>query len=101
MNTLTDEELDKIEERFGEPATTAITFDECMKLLRAARRYNERKWIPVTERVPPVEGIYEITLQNLASHSVVHHDIWKQEAWCCFGCRVLAYRPLPEPWRPE
>ncbi len=54
----------------------------------------EPRWIPVTERVPEKYGWYLVTVE----HGLVYKCFY-QEYWV--GWKVLAWMPLPKPWKGE
>jgi hypothetical protein len=62
-----------------------------------------REWIPVSERMPEVEGRYIVTLDN----DEVGYLLCKNCLWMVNNvvplaeCRVKAWMPLPEPYKAE
>lgn len=75
----------------------------------------ERKWIPVTEALPEDTEFVLLTIRRLdKSYSQtpfisVGYISWNQSAWWCahdgdcdsHNVEVLAWMPLPEPWKGE
>lgn len=77
------------------------------------RKHMNDGWIPVKERLPEDDTIVIVTDQ----YGNVRGDIvygyadevdaepcfhrWDDEYWQCYKPEVIAWRPLPEPYRPE
>ena len=75
----------------------------------------ERKWIPVTEALPKDGEFVLLTIRRLDKKYnqnpfiSVGYISWNQNAWWCahdgdcdeHNVNVLAWMPLPEPWRGE
>ena len=69
------------------------------------------QWIPVTERLPEKEGRYLVTIESgrvveidwgdpdidLTKEKVFHK--WDSEMWQCWEPNVIAWMPLPEPYK--
>ena len=73
-------------------------------------------WIPVEERMPDPEedvGALIVTERNGNVWGDIYYGYanetdeepcfhrWDDEIWRCFKPDVIAWRPLPEPYRPE
>ena len=81
----------------------ALAPNEANKIMDAFDEYvesNEPHWIPVTERLPEVNGCYLVSVKN------DHERRYSKTAW--FGKDgwfarqdVIAWMPLPEPMRME
>ena len=60
------------------------------------------QWIPVTERLPEKDGIYIVCLDD---GSVFEYDYiskwWDDGAWQYCGKDVVAWLPLPDPYKEE
>ena len=57
----------------------------------------EPHWIPVSERLPEQKGIYPVwTAKGFGDH--LSASYWDGEEWTL---RVIAWMPLPEPYREE
>ncbi len=84
---------------------------EALKALPSAEP--ERKWISVTEALPKDGEFVLLTIRRLDkkynqnSFISVGYISWNQSAWWCahdgdcdaHNVNVLAWMPLPEPWR--
>ena len=57
------------------------------------------RWIPCSERMPHIYSRYLVTTK-IFDNNVVETNIWddEEQRWCWIG-EVLAWMPLPEPWR--
>lgn len=57
------------------------------------------RWIPCSERMPHIYSRYLVTTK-IFDNNVVEINIWddEEQRWCWIG-EVLAWMPLPEPWR--
>lgn len=70
------------------------------------RKYMNDGWIPVGERLPEEAGTYIVNALN-GERSIVTFAKWKNryKRFDMTGARaywrVIAWRPLPEPYRPE
>ena len=56
-------------------------------------------WIPCSERLPKEYGKYLVTakiLDNIVTEINVFDD--EEQRWCWVG-KILAWMPLPEPWK--
>ena len=63
------------------------------------------RWIPVSERLPEENDRYFVTARHKGL-GVITTDVlrWRGERWGWEEqsiCTVLAWMPLPEPWRGE
>ncbi len=69
-------------------------------------------WIPVSERLPEEGEKCIITDKDGYVHDNIIYDYanvnekpsfhrWDDEYWQCFRPDVIAWQPLPEPYRPE
>lgn len=62
------------------------------------------KWIPVTERMPEVGQMVLVTLKSKRSDRIgqVDADYWRADGekdWYYFQDDVLAWMPLPDPYK--
>ena len=62
-------------------------------------------WIPTRERNPEKHGAYIVSVQHAKWTDLVEvrEDVWNGKEWrdgSEIGWVVLAWRPLPEPYRP-
>lgn len=75
----------------------AREFDEAKQIVIEALE-REPKWIPVTERLPEKGEIVLITntMWNVRSIGI---DWWNGEQWVRNGQYVIAWQPLPEPYK--
>ena len=68
-------------------------------------------WIPVSERLPEKEDIYQVTIKykNFAGiHLTVRTAIYENKKWNIHGpqpvisnIKIIAWQPLPEPYKEE
>ena len=80
------------------------------------RKHMNDGWIPVEERLPEENGddgelivtdkdgriwsgIYYGITEETDEYPCFHK--WDEEMWHCYKPDVIAWRPLPEPYRPE
>lgn len=83
------------------------TVEECKK------EYANEGWIPVTEKEPTETGLYLVTENTVVERKWVTrmriakcevsklHDGRVDVCWRGYGGKVLAWRPLPEPYTEE
>ena len=80
------------------------------------RKHMNDGWIPVEERLPEEngdDGEFIVTDKDARIWSGIYYGIteetdeypcfhkWDEEMWHCYKPDVIAWRPLPEPYRPE
>ena len=83
----------------GETITNLICLGNVREVLE---KHMDGGWIPVEERLPPERGKYLCTAESLGySYVIVGH--YNNPGWMNDYCgqRVVAWQPLPEPYRPE
>lgn len=89
------------------------------KLVEIDRLYAEKckeaegfeKWIPVSVKLPDKDGNYIVTIKNLTGHNVSEREVFETFYIDCDGCgwviagwndnEVVAWKPLPEPYKGE
>ncbi len=71
--------------------------------IAALETQQKDKWIPVSERLPKNEGNYVIAFRKSGEICVAWYEeaeeTWETDA--CYLDNVLAWMPLPEPYKPE
>ena len=104
----TGEALAEIEYYSGFSAKTSVVqavSDACVLAVAALREQEERRWIPVTERLPESEGTYLVYTNRgsvYASHfyekKVFRDDYVREPQWSQRGkVEVTHWMPMPEP----
>ena len=93
----------------GKTAAVQAVSDACVLAVAALREQEERRWIPVTERLPEYEGAYLVYTERgsiYASHfytekrfasGYVREAQWSQRG----TVKVTHWMPLPEPPKEE
>lgn len=88
-------------------------FNDALSVAISALQEPERKWIPVSERLPEDKtAYYLVTLGNFGDFYVYHEEIdiarWDRDhrkgkdSWhWCKERTVTAWMPLPESWKGE
>lgn len=76
--------------------------------IQALQEKQERRWIPVSERLPDIAGEYLVLYHpchwdNVRAETCVGIDTFRGKvAWAKKKHqRVTAWQPLPEPWKGE
>ncbi len=96
-----DDEIDKVYMRLKAYEDTGLTPEEVEKMRDGHR------WIPVTERLPETRADCLVTVQYTGFMGM--HGKWIKTGhlesdgkWWgdCIGGRVIAWQPLPAPYRP-
>lgn len=63
------------------------------------------KWIPCSERLPEAYGEYLVTcepdLPYRGHKTITDKDDYFAYGWDDYGDKVIAWMPLPEPWKGE
>ena len=87
---------------------------ECVEEI--IRKHMNDGWIPVEDRLPEEngdDGEFIVTDKDGRIWSGIYYGIteetdeypcfhkWDEEMWHCYKPDVIAWRPLPEPYRPE
>ena len=90
----------------GKTAAVQAVSDACVLAVAALREQEQRRWIPVTERLPEESGMYIVTA-NDGHVQRVSFVLWqkKNRVWNLVGARsywrVTHWMPLPEPPKEE
>ena len=113
------EEIDEIKVGFDtECASECDLFDwscgacvgECDEYIKEKAKEIIRKhmndgWIPVDERLPEAEQEHVLACRRDGSIDTARYspysDRWYVGSMCSVSLDVIAWRPLPEPYRPE
>lgn len=75
----------------GKTAAVQAVSDACVMAVAALREQEERRWIPVTERLPDI-GIEVLVYSEDDGICVDYYD---GDSFCYYG--VTHWMPLPEP----
>ena len=68
----------------------------------ALKEQIDRKWIPCSERLPDKHGVYLVTGENGHVFEYDYSDFTTHnEKWSYCGNEIVAWRPLPEPYKKE
>lgn len=96
------EEIEYYGEFSGRAAVVQAVLDACVLAVAALREQEDRRWIPVAERLPEESGMYIVTA-NDGHVQRVSFVLWqkKNRVWNLVGARsywrVTHWMPLPEP----
>ena len=104
--------FEKILERFGElhkryvnqygvvgGNPRAFSVKECMEIVQEVAEEYNGGWIPCSERLPEKEGKYLVTLDKWNIVSFADFKNLKYNPH--FNAPVIAWQPLPEPYKPK
>ena len=58
---------------------------------------SERRWIPVSERLPDKGGLYFVTKENDYGKYVSTEWFYQDNTWST-GWKVIAWMPMPKPY---
>ena len=63
----------------------------------------QRKWIPVSERLPDKTGMYHVTVKDHVGNIDTVPCIWEEKLsrWGIYGVEVTAWCKYPEPYRED
>lgn len=62
----------------------------------------KQEWIPCSERLPEKNGVYLVTGENGHVFEYDYSDFTTHnEKWSFMGINVIAWMPLPDPYREE
>lgn len=84
----------------GHATSTMYNFcSNCGADMRGSAAANRSAWIPCSERMPHIYGRYLVTTK-IFDNNVVETNVWddEEQRWCWVG-EVIAWMPLPEPWK--
>ena len=103
------EEIDETIERYGKnPYIDGKVTDLCYGLNIAKdiiRKHMNDGWIPVEERLPEAEQEHVLACRRDGSVDTARYspysDRWYVGSMCSVSLDIIAWRPLPEPYRPE
>ena len=90
----------------GYAAMMKVVDEACILAVTALREQEERRWIPVTERMPEESGMYIVTA-NDGHAQRVSFVLWqkKHRMWNLTGARsywrVTHWQPMPQPPKEE
>ena len=81
---------------------------ECLKMTtEALEQQQKEKWVPVTERLPEESDTYFVTVHDedlgfttAFAYYLEHENRWSLDDEWIDG-PVIAWMPLPEPYKPE
>lgn len=92
---------DKLDQVANDTAEAFIeAYKECQDIIR---KHMNDGWIPVKERLPEDESMMLVTCQTKAGIRTVNRAWYGGGFWHGSGSMsgVIAWMPLPEPYRPE
>ena len=92
---------DKLDQVANDTAETFIeAYKECQDIIR---KHMNDGWIPVEERLPEDDSMVLVTCQTKKGIRSVNRAYCDGAFWHGSGSMsgVIAWRPLPEPYRPE
>ena len=104
------QELEKILEEIDEEIRASISFQSrrvygLQKARDIIRKYMNDGWIPVEERLPEAEQEHVLACRRDGSIDTARYspysDRWYVGSMCSVSLDIIAWRPLPEPYRPE
>ena len=77
--------------------------DMAMMAKQIIHKHRNDGWIPVGERLPENDDMMLVTCQTKAGRRSVNRAWYGEGFWHGSGSMsgVIAWRPLPEPYRPE
>ena len=87
-----------------------IACDNCYECIKEAckniiRKHMNNGWIPCSERLPEDEQEHVLACRRDGSIDTARYspysDRWYVGSMCSVSLDVIAWRPLPEPYRPE
>ena len=104
------QELEKILEEIEQKSFTNMTITHSMvvkmqDIRSIIRKHMNDGWIPVEERLPEAEQEHVLACRRDGSIDTARYspysDRWYVGSMCSVSLDVIAWRPLPEPYRPE
>ena len=91
----------------GDAADTIESLSEKLSAanLERSSQYYNGGWIPVTERLPDEYQNYIVTDERQQSAYEYYYnpenEFTKKHGWRCSGRKIVAWMPLPEPYKGE
>ena len=100
-----DQEVEEyMEIDFGDEYNAGIK-DMAKMAKKIIRKHMTDGWIPVEERVPEDEQEHVLACRRDGSIDTARYspysDRWYVGSMCSVSLDIIAWRPLPEPYRPE
>ena len=94
---------DKLDQVANDTAEAFIeAYKECQEIIR---KHMNDGWMPVEERLPEAEQEHVLACRRDGSIDTARYspysDRWYVGSMCSVSLDVIAWRPLPEPYRPE
>ena len=94
---------DKLDQIANDTAEAFIqAYKECQEIIR---KHMNDGWIPVEERLPEAEQEHVLACRRDGSIDTARYspysDRWYVGSMCSVSLDIIAWRPLPEPYRPE
>ena len=94
---------DKLDQIAKDTAEAFIqAYKECQEIIR---KHMNDGWIPVEERLPEAEQEHVLACRRDGSIDTARYssysDRWYVGSMCSVSLDIIAWRPLPEPYRPE
>ena len=102
------QELEEILEEINENTISlfsGVNMISAKKVEKILRKHMNDGWIPVEERLPEAEQEHVLACRRDGSIDTARYspysDRWYVGSMCSVSLDVIAWRPLPEPYRPE
>lgn len=90
---------------------TQLAFDDAKNIVQEVAEEYNGGWIPCSERLPEIGQEVIVATKNGSVYSNIYYDyteskakepcfhMWDDEMWNCFKPDVIAWQPLPEPYK--
>lgn len=86
-------------EKAGLSKAAVKTVEDALDLaISALEKQEQDRWIPVTERLPEKDGCYLVSVKNDHERRYSKTAWFDNDSWTMVRQKVLAWRPLPEPY---
>lgn len=82
-------------------ATLLMKSADAIEILSEKIRNQKQEWIPCEERLPEVDGLYLATFTLIGIPKFTNVERFKNGKWECHNGYIIAWQPLPEPWKRE
>lgn len=111
MNKAFEKILERFKQLQGCDSLANMFISDVIKVIKSIEKEYNNGWIPCSDRLPEIGQEVIVATQNGSVYSNIYYDYtdsnakepcfhsWDDEMWNCFEPDVIAWQPLPEPYK--